>query len=119
MKRARGGGRKAFVTIGRAVTDAIRSDDGDAAHWAWIEWRSVRSPLAFSEAKKAGDFSVMGRSGTIRLDVFDKIAKRMTLGDPVALNALRRWRAQKGFPSTNEVPIRDLVLASLEADANE
>jgi len=115
----KGGGRKAFVAIGRAATDAIRSYNGDAAHWAWIEWRTVRAPLALSDAKKSGEFSVMGRSGTMKPAVFDKIARRLTTGDPIALNTLRRWRAQKGFPRTDQVPIRDLVLASLEADANE
>jgi hypothetical protein len=115
----KGGGTKAFVALGRAATDAIRSYDGDAAHWAWIEWRTVRNPLGLVEAKQAGEFSVMGRSGAVKPAVFDKIAERLIGGDPVAANTLRRWRARKGFPRTDEVPIRDLVLASLEAEANE
>jgi hypothetical protein len=115
----KGGGKKAFVAIGRAVTDAIRSYHGDDAHWAWIEWRAVRNPLPLAEAKKAGEFSVIERSGTVKPVVFDKIARRLTAADPVALNTLRRWRARKGFPRTDEVPIRDLALASLEAEADE
>ena len=61
----------------------------------------------------------MGRTGTVKPAVFDQIANRMTNGDPTARKTLRRWRAQRGFPRTDEVPIRDLVLASLDADENE
>ena len=113
------GGRKAFVAIGRAVTDAIWSYEGDDSYWAWIEWRTVRTPLALAAAKRVSEFSVMGSHSALKPDVFAALARRLTAGDPIATRTLRRWRAQKGFPRTNEVPIRDLLLASLEAAANE
>jgi hypothetical protein len=114
-----GGGRKAFVAIGRAVTDAIRSYHGDDAHWAWVEWRAVRRPLTLAAARTTGEFSVMGSHGALKPAIFARLARRMTSTDPVAARTLSRWRADKGFPRTNEVPLRDLVLASLEVAANE
>lgn len=114
-----GGGRKAFVAIGRAVTDAVWSYHGDDSYWAWLEWRTVRTPLALSAAKKVGEFSVMGSHGAMKPAVFASLAKRLTAGDPIAARTLRRWEANNGFPRTNEVPIRDLFLASLEAAADE
>jgi hypothetical protein len=114
-----GGGRKAFVAIGRAVTDAIRAYRGDDSSWAWIEWRTVRFPLDYASAKALGDLSVRGPHGALRPAVFAGLAKRMTAGDPIAARTLTRWEAEKGFPRTNEVPLRDLVLASLDAATNE
>lgn len=43
---------------------------------------------------------------------FRQIAQALLRGDPPGQNALRRWRAGNGLPTTDKVPIRDLVLAS-------
>lgn len=108
-----GGGRGAFVAIGRAVTDAMRAYGGDAGHWAWIEWRAAKTPVPLAEAQKAATFSVQASASRIDAKAFEAISKKLAATDTPATNALRRWKMGRGLPTTDRVPIRDLVLASL------
>lgn len=107
------GGRGAFVAVGRAVTDALRAYKGDENYWAWIEWRVAKKPISLAAARKRAKFSVMGSGGRLEPGAFKRLSNALVAGDPPAANALRRWRDGKGLPTTDQVPIRDLVLASL------
>ena len=120
LYEARENGRGAFVAIGRAVTDAVRAyKRKNARHFAWIDWRAVRKPLDLDTARKYA--SLQGLRGHARLpkDDFDRVANRMTRSDPTARGTLTRWRAGGAFPRTDEVPIRDLLVASYGDDEHE
>jgi hypothetical protein len=110
-----GGGRGAFVAIGRAATDAVRAYNGDGHHWAWIDWRVVTNPLALPEARAITPFPSLQGSAAMPSSAFAKVARRLVKGDAPATAALARWGEGKGFPRTDEVPLRDLVLSSLHA----
>lgn len=113
-------GRGAFVAIGRAVTDSVRSYKRvKDRHWAWIDWRAVKKPLDLASARKQATLpSLQGQARIAQEDV-DKLANRMTRSDPTARAALARWRAGQGFPRTNEVPIHQLLVASYGDDEHE
>jgi len=107
------GGRGAFVAVGRAVTDAVRSSKGDKGFWAWLEWRAAKTPLPLARAKKLAKFSVMGSHGRIGEAEFRRLSRAITASDAAAQKALAGWRDGRGFPTTDQVPLRDLVLASM------
>jgi hypothetical protein len=112
-----GGGRGAFVAIGRAATDAVRAYGGDGNHWAWIDWRVVQNPLSLVDARAITPLPSLQGSAAMSAASFDKVARRLVKGDAPAAAALTRWRKGGGFPRTDQVPLRDLVLSSLHADS--
>ena len=113
------GGRGAFVAVGHAVTDSVRAYLGDERHWAYIDWRVADRPVALREVQTPDKLSVQGSHGAINQKAFDAIVSSLAAADRETRKTLVGWRQGKGFPRTNEVPLRDLVRLRLDAETNE
>ena len=98
------GNRSSFIGIGRAVTDSVRAHRGDRRHWAWVEWVLLSSPRAYSKvADVTGYAHVSGSHARVDEDRYGlwTYLTRDGAARPVADD----WRRERGFPTTDTVPI--------------
>ena len=115
----RGGGRGAWVAVGRLVTDAVRAVEGDGKTWAWIQWRRLARPVAWNDSRLAGIRSVQGSYGELTTAQWRRLSALLVKPDPVTRGKVARWAAGLGLPTVDRVPYSALATATLETPPHE
>jgi hypothetical protein len=99
--------RKAFIAVGRAVTDAVRAHRGDKRHWAWIEWLPLASTVSLDEIRRSTGYNHFAGSH-VNVDESQFDLWSLVADDPAAAPMIEEWRRLNGFPSSDQVPIHQL-----------